>query len=149
MMVPSRTAPAQGSLSPALGSSVAEKVEVVLAPVTIPSPDPTKLWRIASSGAIEFSSDSGSTWTAQTAPLPQKVSTGSSPSVKVCWVVGPAGLIYRTVNGSEWKPVPPPVESDLISVSAKDAKHATVTSADGASYLTKDGGKSWHPQQNP
>ncbi len=149
MMAPRHAAPSQQSLSPELRSGVAETVNVVAGPLTIPSPDPSKLWRIANSGAIEFSSDSGSTWTAQTAPLPQTVSMGSSPATKICWIVGAAGLIYRTVNGTEWKRVPPPVESDLISVRAKDAKHATVTSADGSSYVTKDGGKSWHPQENP
>lgn len=117
--------------------------------ITILSPDVTKSWRITSLGAIEFSDDSGQTWVTQTA-LPAGVAVaGSAPSAKVCWVVGRAGIVFRTTNGSKWKQVAPPVALDLTAIRAFDAEHATVTTADGSNYLTKNGGKSWEKQDNP
>ena len=117
--------------------------------ITIVSPDFTKSWRITSLGAIEFSNDSGQTWVTQTSVPAGVAVAGSAPSVKVCWVVGRGGFVLRAKNGSEWKQVTPPVAMDLIAIRALDAKHATVTAADGSTYVTKDGGKSWEQQKNP
>ncbi|HEY4742286.1 MAG TPA: zf-HC2 domain-containing protein [Candidatus Acidoferrales bacterium] len=133
-------------------SAVADQLEVreeSSNSILIPSPDATKSWRIAASGAIEFSSDSGVTWEMQRPGLAGALTAGYSPSAKICWIVGRGGAVLRTVNGIDWIKVTAPTTDDLTAVSASNAKHAQVTAAGGAVFVTKDGGKSWTPRNNP
>lgn len=50
-----------------------------------------------------------------------------------------------TSDATDWKKITPPVSADFSAVSANDAKNATVTTADGRSFQTTDGGKHWKP----
>ena len=118
-------------------------------PIVIRSPDATKSWRIAASGAIEFSGDSGVTWEMQRPEIVGAMMSGFAPSAKICWIVGRGGAVLRTVNGTDWKQVAAPTSQDLTSVIAWSAKRAQVTAADASVFVTKDGGKSWTQQNNP
>ncbi|MGC1687999.1 MAG: zf-HC2 domain-containing protein [Candidatus Acidiferrales bacterium] len=143
--IPASNAPA------AARSAAADQLEVreeSSNSILIPSPDATKSWRIAASGAIEFSSDSGVTWEMQRPGLAGALTAGYSPSAKICWIVGRGGAVLRTVNGIDWIKVTAPTTDDLTAVSASNAKHAQVTAAGGAVFVTKDGGKSWTPRNN-
>jgi len=133
-------------------STAADQLQVREAspnPIVILSPDATKSWRIAVSGAIEFSGDSGVTWEMQRPDFAGAMTAGFAPSVKVCWIVGRSGAVLRTVDGTDWKQVSAPTSQDLTGVTAWSAKHAQVTAADGTVFVTKDGGKSWKKQNNP
>ena len=76
-----------------------------------------------------------------------KLVAGSAPSVKVCWVVGNKGTIYRTTDGTIWRKIPAPAQADLTAVDAKDASSATVTLKDGKKFSTSNGGKTWRAVQ--
>jgi hypothetical protein len=143
--IPASNAPAEAKSAAADQLQVREETSN---PILIPSPDVTKSWRIAASGAIEFSSDSGVTWEMQRPGLAGALTAGYSPSAKICWIVGRGGAVLRTVNGIDWIRVTSPTAEDLTAVSASSAKHVQVTSASGSLFVTKDGGKSWTPRNN-
>jgi hypothetical protein len=144
--IPATNAPAKAR------SAEADQLQVredSLNSILIPSPDAMKSWRIAVSGAIEFSSDSGVTWEMQRPGIAGALTAGYSPSAKICWIVGRGGAVLRTANGIDWIKVTPPTTEDLTAVIASSAKHAQVTGAGGTVFVTKDGGKSWKKQNNP
>jgi hypothetical protein len=137
---------------PKASSTAADQLQVresSPSPIVIRSPDATKSWRIAVSGAIEFSGDSGVTWEMQRPEIVGAMMSGFAPSAKICWIVGRGGAVLRTVNGTDWKQVAAPTSQDLTAVTAWSAKRAQVTAADASVFVTKDGGKSWTQQNNP
>jgi photosystem II stability/assembly factor-like uncharacterized protein len=109
----------------------------------IQTPDPKILWMIASAGAVEKSEDGGASWKTEYLDTRVLILAGAAPSVKTCWLVGQNATILRTTNGTHWKTIKPPVETDFVRVDAADALTATVTALDGRRFLTSDGGKSW------
>lgn len=118
----------------ALSRDAAGKTEVV-------SPDPAIRWRF-SGPAIERSTDSGSTWTTQfTAPAPLLAGAATSPLV--AWMVGRNGTVLQTVDGQQWQRMPFPETVDLVAVRARSDREADVIAADGRTFRTSDGGKSW------
>ena len=69
---------------------------------------------------------------------------GSSPSRDVCWLVGANGLVLVTTSAKTgWQKLPFPESVTLVSVAAADAVSATVRTADGREFSTKDAGKTW------
>ena len=100
-------------------------------------------WRILSSGVLEKSTDRVTWETITIAPPVQGLLQGSAPSQTVCWIVGRAGLVLLTMDGRQFARVTAPTTDDLVSVKAADALRATVTTADGRTFTTSDGGKSW------
>jgi len=109
----------------------------------IQTPDPKILWMVASAGAIEKSEDGGTTWKPKYLETRAPIVAGSAPTVKICWLVGGNGTILRTTNGTHWKTISAPAETDFVRVEATDALNATVTAMDGRKFSTSDGGKSW------
>ncbi len=109
----------------------------------INSPARAAVWRIAPNGAIEHSRDGGSTWIVQLADPGAALTAGSAPSDMVCWLVGRAGAVLRTLDGTTWARLPAPAPDDLVHVEAVDAQTATVTTAGGVSFHTVDGGQTW------
>jgi hypothetical protein len=108
------------------------------------TPNTNVLWRSADGGFVERSPDGGATWEGE--PLPGtsgEIDAGSSPTPKICWLVGSGGTIFMTKDAANWKKITPPVQSDFSAVTAKDASNATVTAADGRQFQTTDGGKHW------
>lgn len=100
-------------------------------------------WRLGARGLIE-QSDHGRTWHVQQSGVPADLLAGSSPSPAICWAVGRAGTIVRTVDGEHWAPAASsPTALDLIRVSADSADSASVYAADGSAFATADGGKTW------
>ena len=109
----------------------------------INSPARAAVWRVAPGGGIEHSRDGGSTWIVQLADPGAAVTAGSAPSDMVCWLVGQAGAVLRTSDGTTWARLPAPAPDDLVHVEAVDAQTATVTTAGGVSFRTVDGGQTW------
>ena len=80
------------------------------------------------------------------APPGIEVTNQSAPSESVCWFVGRAGLVLLTTDaGATFTRVDLAEPLDLASVSATDARHATVSTADGRRFRTDDGGRTWQP----
>jgi hypothetical protein len=126
------------------------RAETKLTSVEIPSPDSTARWRIVAGSSIERSTDQGAVWErVLTQPeqfyvLPQQFFlAGHAPSAVVVWVVGRAGTIFVTTNGTRFDPVPFPEKADLVSVVAVDDRQATVTTADGRRFATSERGVTW------
>jgi photosystem II stability/assembly factor-like uncharacterized protein len=71
------------------------------------------------------------------------ITAGSAPEDQVCWLVGRAGVVYRTTDGTHFTHVSFPEPVDLVAVRGTDAQTATVTDATGRTYRTADGGKTW------
>jgi len=141
--LPPPPAPASSPLS-RFGDERAQAFAKTLdAPRRILSPDPNIRWRIVASGGVERSTDGGLSWQPQSTGVATPLTAGSAPSPTTCWLVGPGGLVLLSIDGATWQRASLAEAIDLQSVRASDAANATVTAADGRSYSTSDGGKSW------
>jgi hypothetical protein len=105
--------------------------------------NPGSRWRIVPGGAVQRSSDAGSTWQTQQTGVDVTLIAGASPSPSVCWLVGPAGIVLLSTDGLSWRRLAFPEATDLIAIQATDDKTAIVASADGRSFSTDDGGVTW------
>jgi Photosynthesis system II assembly factor YCF48 len=146
---PSRSVTAMNlTASKATGAAALAKLQEAqissnLMNLQIQTPDPKILWMVASPGVIEKSEDGGTTWKPEYVDTRALLLAGAAPTVKICWVVGANGTILRTTNGSHWKTIRPPLETNFVRVEAADASSATLTAMDGRKFATADGGKSW------
>jgi hypothetical protein len=120
-------------------------------PRLIAAPGSSVIWRAGRAGSIEFSNDSGRSWSRQTSGVIVDLLTGSAPSDKVCWIVGRAGAVLLTTEGgAHWKVMTSPIGEDLGGVRATDALHATIWNVrDTKSFQTSDGGVTWTRVSNP
>jgi len=114
----------------------------------ITTPDPKVLWRIVAGTAVELSKDGGATWKKQelrSFEANPQIAAGYAPTKKICWLVGRDGVIILTRDAAHWVPIPPPVNTDFVGVTAQDNFSATVTTADGHKFSTDDAGDHWNP----
>jgi len=109
------------------------------------SPTPLVRWRIGARGLLQYSASGGAAWEELSIDLVADLVAGASPSPSVCWVVGRAGTVLRTIDGRRFNRVPFPANVDLTAVRATDARTAVVTTADGRTFSTADGGSTWTP----
>ena len=114
------------------------------ASITVAVPGGSASWRIGPSGYIAHSADAGKTWTPQVSGVTTGLVAGNAVSQQICWLVGHAGTVLLTIDGGgHWQKLTAPTRDDLLSVSAIDARQATVSTAVGA-YQTSDAGATWH-----
>ena len=71
------------------------------------------------------------------------VTARATPSPNVVWRVGRAGLVQLATDGRTFTRLPFPEAVDLTAVTATDQSHAVVTAADGRTFQTADGGRTW------
>lgn len=109
--------------------------------IEILSPDPSVRWRLAGS-VVERSTNDGSTWEAAMTTA-NMLTAGAAPSVSVCWVVGRSGTVLLSIDGRSWRRVAFPDMTDLSAVRATDARTASVSTIDGRTFSTTDGGTTW------
>jgi hypothetical protein len=115
----------------------------------IVSANPGSRWRILPSGAVERSTDGGSTWQTQQTGVSVTLTAGASPLPSVCWLVGPSGIVLLQTDGRSWHRIAFPEPADLMSVRAIDDKAATVTTVDGRMFSTANGGVTWTRRTSP
>ncbi|HYL46739.1 MAG TPA: YCF48-related protein [Candidatus Limnocylindrales bacterium] len=143
-LTPQDQGAAQGKLKrenrKAIVASAANMISTIIA---IPTPDKQVVYRIVGAGFVERTTDGGATWQGQLVSQNADFTAGSAPTAKICWLVGRAGAIFRTSDGTNWKKIPPPASVDLAEVNATDASTATVTAAGGQKYSTENAGKIW------
>ena len=134
-----RTAAAQ------LGSANAQAllVDALRSTTLIVSSNPNSRWRIMASGAVQHTTDSGSTWEVQSTGVTVTLTAGASPAPSICWLVGPDGIVLLSTDGRSWRRIAFPEAADLASVRATDDRSATVTTSDGRAFRTTDGGQTW------
>lgn len=106
------------------------------------SPDARYRWRFSANG-VDHSQDGGGTWQQVSAAIGQLATAGSAPSPTVCWIVARGGAVYVTTDGRSFNRVLFPEATDLMGVTAADARIAMVTTADGRTFRTDDGGRTW------
>jgi hypothetical protein len=121
--------------------------------IVFASPSRRVLWRAGSAGSIERSTDQGQSWQPQSSGVTADLLAGAAPSETVAWVVGRDGTILRTQDGGYWLRIAPPPGTqtaasktslpDWISIEARDALYATITSRDLRRFATEDGGRTW------
>jgi hypothetical protein len=81
-------------------------------------------------------------------PLPpgEDITDRTSPSPLVSWYVGRAGLVILTTDGGKtFTKVNLSEPLDLATVTASDAKNATVVTTTGRRFRTDDSGRTWRP----
>jgi hypothetical protein len=108
----------------------------------IGSPDPLVRWRLRRR-TVEKSIDGGKSWTAVPTGIDAEWTAGAAPTTTAFWIVGRGGMIARSTDGRAFERIPFPELTDLSGVQATDAQTATVSSADGHTFTTTDGGRSW------
>ena len=120
--------------------------EIVQAPPLrrdeIGSPDPLVRWRLRRR-TVEKSIDGGKSWTAVPTGIDAEWTAGAAPTPTAFWIVGRGGMVARSTDGRAFERIPFPELTDLSAVQATDAQTATVSSADGHTFTTTDGGRSW------
>jgi hypothetical protein len=105
--------------------------------------DRSVTWIVGKNGTISKLDANGSKHPQQSGVSIDLVA-GAAPSSSVCWVVGSGGTILRTTDGEHWAVVASPTTENLVAVSSGSAGDATVTTATSKSFVTSDGGATWH-----
>jgi hypothetical protein len=114
----------------------------------VATPDPAVRWRFSAS-AVEKTTDGGATWIPQTTGATGFVA-GAAPSAEVFWLAGRNGLVLLTTDGRTWRRIDlPDPSADALTITAADARSATVTTAAGRTYRTTDAGVTWTLQEIP
>ena len=127
--------------APALGA-LQKSARAVSGPVEIASPDSVRRWRVIATG-VEYSVDRGVSWVPVRAVGTEVLTGGIAPAGSVCWLIGRAGVVLVTVDGMTFAKVDLPARIDVVSITASDARSATVTVADGRTFHTADSGRNW------
>ena len=146
-VAPKAPLPEMAQQSTAIAQSAAAFRSEAATPMIV-SPDPNVRWRLAGT-ALQRSTDAGASWTALPTGTDAPLLAGAAPSANVCWIVGRAGTVLLTTDAATWqRMVFPDSNADLVFVAARDALSATVTTSDGRTYKTEDGGRTWVLQEN-
>ncbi|MGH9747972.1 MAG: hypothetical protein ACRD59_17905 [Candidatus Acidiferrales bacterium] len=123
----------------------AKTVKESAAVIIVLTSAPNVIYRIVPGGYVELSEDAGASWQRQLLDASAEFAAGSSATPQICWLVGRAGVIYRTEDGTSWKKLPSPAAADFVAVAAKDSLSASVTASDGRIWSTVDAGETWNP----
>lgn len=111
--------------------------------VDIETPDASIRWRITGGRLVERSTDGGSNWETQSTGVASPLTAGASPAPSVCWLVGRGAVVLLLTDGHSWRRLAFPEAVDLVAVRAVDATTASVTTAAGRTFTTRDGGLTW------
>jgi hypothetical protein len=113
--------------------------------IDVVSPVPMVRWRLAGS-TVQRSTDGGAKWETQSTGTEAELTAGAAPSAVVCWVVGRGGVVLLSIDGRSWRRLAFPEMTDLSAVRARDARAASVSTADGRTFSTTDAGATWAPR---
>jgi photosystem II stability/assembly factor-like uncharacterized protein len=108
-------------------------------------------WNLSSDGQLQRSADTGKSWqpviVAQGATF--RALTFNGPDI---WVGGAAGSLYHSSDaGGHWTQVKPvansvSLNSDIAAIAFTDPQHGKITTTNGQTWITSDGGQSWIQQ---
>jgi hypothetical protein len=111
------------------------------------APDQRYRWRV-NGLVVERTQDGGATWAVVPGVPAAQLSAIAAPAPTVAWFVGRGGVVFLFADNASSR-VPFPESIDLTAVRAVSAREATVTTADGRTFRTADGGQTWSPQEIP
>lgn len=108
-------------------------------------------WNISSDGQLQRSADSGKTWQPVTVAdgVTFRALTFNGPDI---WVGGAAGALYHSFDaGGRWVQVKPvannvSLSSDIAAIAFTDPQRGKITTTNGQTWTTSDGGQSWTQQ---
>jgi Photosynthesis system II assembly factor YCF48 len=108
-------------------------------------------WNISSDGQLQRSSDSGKSWQPVTVAegATFRALTFNGPDI---WVGGAAGSLYHSPDaGGHWTQVKPvanavSLTADIAAIAFTDPQHGKITTTNGQTWSTSDGGQSWMQQ---
>jgi hypothetical protein len=106
-------------------------------------------WNLSSDGQLQRSIDSGKTWQPVAAP-PGAAFRALSYNGPDIWVGGAAGLLYHSPDaGTRWDLVKPSangssLSADIAAIAFTDPQHGKITTSNGETWTTADGGQSWN-----
>jgi photosystem II stability/assembly factor-like uncharacterized protein len=116
----------------------------ISAALNVPSPIAVTRWRVVTPSTVERSTDDGKTWTTvDLGSEPVSITNGAAPSRTTCWLIGRDGIVLRSGDGVTFARVTLPEPLDLVSITATDLLHATVTASGARQFTTTDGGLTW------
>jgi hypothetical protein len=133
---------AQRDAAEAPSPALQKGARLASAPLEIVSPDPLSRWRVVATG-IERSEDGGLSWIPIRPPTGDVLTGGMSTARNIAWMIGRAGVVLVTVDGSTFARVDLPERVDITSIAALDARSASVTTVDGRTFRTGDSGRNW------
>jgi hypothetical protein len=109
------------------------------------------LWNISFDGQLQRSVDSGKTW--QPVVVAESTTfralTFNGPDI---WLGGAAGSLYHSPDaGAHWVQVKPTangvsLSADISAIAFTDPQRGKITTTNGQTWITGDGGKSWSQQ---
>lgn len=112
---------------------------------------PPTRWMLSNNGGLLRSTDAGKNW--QAVPFAGNVNFRAiaviGPNV---WVGGQGGALYYSPDdGNQWQRQSPSAEGvelteEITALTFSDAQHGSLTTADGQTWVTSDGGHSWQKQ---
>jgi hypothetical protein len=108
----------------------------------------TPQWTLSEDGLPQRSFDSGANWEKIQVDHQAGFKALASNGMEV-WVGGRAGLLYHSSDiGLHWVRVSPAangktLSADITRIEFSDVQHGILTTADGESWVTGDGGKNW------
>jgi hypothetical protein len=143
--------PAAGGQAPANAAAAGAAVggmaglAAVAPQFIVRAPDAVARWHVRAGDQIDYTPN-GLDFYGSTTGVAAPLVAGSAPSTTVCWMVGRAGTVIRTTDGTHWTRLTSPTGFDLTSVSAENADAATVTDLNSRAYATSDGGRTWAPK---
>jgi hypothetical protein len=114
-----------------------------LAETVIVSSNPATRFKLLPGGGVQRSADGGATWRTEATGANVTLTTGVSPSPSVCWLIGPGGTVVLSTDGRSWRRLAFPEAVDLTAITATDHESATITTVDGRSFTSSDGGRTW------
>ena len=109
--------------------------------------DASTAWVVGNGGAIQYTTDGGTTWSSQTSGTTQILLGVSAVDANTAWVVGGSGTIrYTTDAGTTWSTQTSGTGNILQEVSAVDANTAWAVGQTGTILYTTDAGTTWTSQ---
>ena len=108
-------------------------------------------WNLSSNGQLQRSIDSGKTWQPVATPAGAafRALSFNGPDI---WVGGAAGLLYHSTDaGTHWELVKPAandvsLSADIAAIAFTDPQHGKITTSNGETWTTSDGGQNWNHQ---
>ncbi len=141
---PAAAPPATTGFEPLAGLQKSARSAVSPNGFEIPTLQPSVRWRVVGDFFIELTGDGGASWQRKH-QLPG-VHIGSAPSASVCWLAGGNGSVWLTTDGgATFSNVGLAEPLDIASISATDARVASLFTVSGRRFRTGDGGRTWQP----
>jgi photosystem II stability/assembly factor-like uncharacterized protein len=108
----------------------------------IPTSQPGVRWRVIGDFFVELTEDNGASW--QRKHRLPGVRAGSAPTAGVLWLAGDNGAVWLTTDrGAAFQSIGLAEPLDIATVSATDARAASVFTLSGRRFRTEDGGRTW------